>query len=50
MAGRRPGGGAMLTPAIYRTRVTHLRRAPVHHYFEHRGYSCLLYTSDAADE
>lgn len=30
---------AMLTPAIYRTRITHLRRAPVHHYFEHRGYS-----------
>jgi DUF1365 family protein len=26
-------------PALYRTRVTHLRRAPVHHYFEHRGYS-----------
>ena len=29
----------MLTPAIYRTRITHLRRAPVHHYFEHRSYS-----------
>ena len=29
----------MLTPALYRTRVTHLRRAPVHHYFEHRSYS-----------
>jgi uncharacterized protein len=29
----------MLTPAIYRTRITHLRRAPVHHYFETRGYS-----------
>ena len=29
----------MLTPALYRTRVTHLRRAPVRHYFEHRGYS-----------
>lgn len=28
----------MLTPAIYRTRITHLRRAPVHHYFEQRGY------------
>jgi len=26
-------------PALYRTRVTHLRRAPVHHYFENRGYS-----------
>lgn len=29
----------MLTPALYRTRITHLRRAPVHHHFEHRGYS-----------
>jgi DUF1365 family protein len=29
----------VLTPALYRTRVTHLRRAPVHHYFEHTGYS-----------
>ena len=29
----------MLTPALYRTRITHLRRAPVHHYFEHNGYS-----------
>lgn len=29
----------MLTPALYRTRITHLRRVPVHHYFEHRGYS-----------
>ncbi|MET0992917.1 MAG: DUF1365 family protein, partial [Mycobacterium sp.] len=29
----------MLTPALYRTRITHLRRAPVRHYFEHRGYS-----------
>jgi uncharacterized protein len=27
------------TPALYRTRITHLRRAPVHHYFEHTGYS-----------
>jgi DUF1365 family protein len=32
-------GRAMLTPALYRTRVTHLRRAPVHHHFEHRGYT-----------
>jgi uncharacterized protein len=24
---------------MYRTRVTHLRRAPVHHYFEHKSYS-----------
>jgi DUF1365 family protein len=29
----------VLTPALYRIRVTHLRRAPVHHYFEHRSYS-----------
>lgn len=29
----------MLTPALYRTRITHVRRAPVHHAFEHRGYS-----------
>lgn len=29
----------MLTPALYRTRITHLRRAPVHHYFEHTSYS-----------
>jgi len=29
----------MLSSAIYRTRITHLRRAPVHHYFEHHGYS-----------
>ena len=24
---------------LYRTRITHLRRAPVHHHFEHQGYS-----------
>lgn len=29
----------MLTPALYRTRITHLRRAPVHHYFEHKSYT-----------
>jgi DUF1365 family protein len=29
----------MLTPALYRTRITHLRRAPVYHYFEHCSYS-----------
>jgi uncharacterized protein len=29
----------VLTAALYRTRITHLRRAPVHHYFEHTGYS-----------
>jgi uncharacterized protein len=33
-----PGVSAVLT-ALYRTRITHLRRAPVHHYFEQRGYS-----------
>jgi DUF1365 family protein len=32
-------GRVMLTSALYRTRITHLRRAPVHHYFEHHGYS-----------
>jgi DUF1365 family protein len=36
----------MLTPAIYRTRITHLRRAPVHHYFEHRGYSWFVDVDD----
>lgn len=30
---------SMNTPALYRTRITHLRRAPVHHYFEHKSYS-----------
>lgn len=29
----------MPTPSLYRTQITHLRRAPVHHYFEQRGYS-----------
>jgi uncharacterized protein len=29
----------VLRTALYRTRITHLRRAPVHHYFEHRSYS-----------
>ena len=29
----------MTSSALYRTRITHLRRAPVHHYFEQRGYS-----------
>lgn len=28
----------MTTPSLYRTQITHLRRAPVHHYFEQRGY------------
>ncbi len=36
----------MLTPALYRTRVTHLRRAPVHHYFEHNSYSWYIDIDD----
>jgi uncharacterized protein len=32
--------------ALYRTRITHLRRAPVHHYFEHRGYSWYVDVDD----
>ncbi|PRC55213.1 DUF1365 domain-containing protein, partial [Mycobacterium sp. ITM-2017-0098] len=41
MAGRarRTRGGDGVSSALYRTRITHLRRAPVHHYFEHRSYS-----------
>jgi uncharacterized protein len=31
-------GDSMLTPALYPTRVTHLRRFPVHRYAEHRSY------------
>ncbi len=33
-------------PALYRTRITHLRRAPVHHYFEHRSYSWYVDVDD----
>jgi cyclopropane-fatty-acyl-phospholipid synthase len=29
----------MLTPAIYRTTITHKRQAPVQHFFEYRSYS-----------
>jgi len=36
----------MLNAALYRTRITHLRRAPVHHYFEHRGYSWYIDIDD----
>jgi uncharacterized protein len=36
----------MTTAAIYRTRVTHLRRAPVHHYFEHKSYSWYVDVDD----
>lgn len=39
----------MLTPALYRTRITHLRRAPVHHYFEHRGYSWYIDLDEPPD-
>jgi DUF1365 family protein len=39
----------MLTPALYRTRITHLRRAPVHHYFEHRGYSWYVDVDELPD-
>ena len=35
----------MLT-ALYRTRVTHMRRAPVRHYFEQRGYSWYVDVDD----
>lgn len=35
-----------MSAAIYRTRITHLRRAPVHHYFEHRGYSWYVDVDD----
>lgn len=31
-----------MSAALYRTRITHLRRAPVHHYFEHRSYTWFL--------
>src|SRR5690348_3981884 len=34
------------TPAIYRTVITHLRRAPVHHYLEHRGYGWFVDIDD----
>ncbi len=39
----------MLTPALYRTRITHLRRAPVHHYFEHRSYSWYIDIDELPD-
>lgn len=35
-----------ITPALYRTRVAHLRRAPVLHHFEHRGYSWYIDLDD----
>lgn len=33
-------------PAIYRTRITHLRQAPVTHYFEHCSYSWYVDVDD----
>lgn len=36
----------MLSSSLYRTRITHLRRAPVHHYFEHRSYSWFVDLDD----
>lgn len=36
----------MNRPYLYRTRITHLRRAPVHHYFEHSGYSWYVDVDD----
>jgi DUF1365 family protein len=35
-----------LTPAIYRTTITHCRRAPVHHSFEYRSYSWYVDVDD----
>jgi DUF1365 family protein len=35
----RRNSSSSVPAALYRTRITHLRRAPVHHYFEHRSYS-----------
>lgn len=34
------------TPAIYRTRIVHARRAPVHYQFTHRSYSWYLDIDD----
>ncbi|MGY4648699.1 DUF1365 domain-containing protein [Mycobacterium sp. URHB0021] len=36
----------MLSSALYRTTITHLRRAPVHHYFEHRSYTWYIDLDD----
>lgn len=41
-----PGTLAGVTPALYLTRITHLRRAPVHHYFEHNSYSWYVDVDD----
>ncbi len=34
------------TPAIYRTTITHVRRAPVQHRFQYRGYSWYVDVDD----
>ncbi|ADT97898.1 DUF1365 family protein [Mycolicibacterium sp. PAM1] len=36
---RRTAPAPRVSTALYRTRITHLRRAPVHHYFEQSSYS-----------
>ena len=36
----------MLTPAIYRTTITHYRQAPVQHFFEYRSYSWYIDLDD----
>ena len=36
----------VLTPAIYRTTITHSRLAPVHHSFEYRSYSWYVDVDD----
>ncbi|MEB3984295.1 DUF1365 family protein [Mycobacterium sp. 663a-19] len=36
----------MLTPAIYRTTITHTRRVPVRHSFEYRSYSWYVDVDD----
>ncbi|KLO33146.1 DUF1365 domain-containing protein [Mycobacterium haemophilum] len=36
----------LLTPAIYRTTITHSRREPVHHSFEYRSYSWYVDVDD----
>jgi uncharacterized protein len=36
----------VLTPAIYRTTISHCRRAPVHHSFEYRSYSWYVDVDD----
>jgi cyclopropane-fatty-acyl-phospholipid synthase len=36
----------MLTPAIYRTKITHSRQTPVHHFFEYRSYSWYIDLDD----